>query len=255
MKRHYFMNGDLKLSYLDSGGGGEVVIALHAHWMQALNYNLLADELLLNWRVIALDQRGHGHSDHTKSYTREDYLGDITILLKHLNITKPVILIGNSLGAVNTYQFTAQNPNFVKAMIIEDIGVDISGNVDFSLNWEGCFQTKEELEARIGLRFAPYLRNSFCKTEQGWKLMFDPKEIIESHSHLYGNYWDDWLQSECPCLLIRGNKSVVTTQEHLEEMSLRRPNTILKTIDGGHVIHIDNPKEFNDLVKEFLSNL
>ena len=32
-----------------------------------------------------------------------------------------------------------------------------------------------------------------------------------------------------------------STQTHLEQMALRRPNTTLCTIEGGHVVHIDNP--------------
>ena len=142
MQRHSFLNNNLKLSYLDSGGNGEIIIALHAHWMQASGYSKIAAELLPSWRFIALDQRGHGFSDHTASYTRDDYISDIKALFKHLAIEEPVILMGNSLGGVNSYQFAARNPHLVKAMIIEDIGVDLSGDVSFSLNWKGAYITR-----------------------------------------------------------------------------------------------------------------
>jgi pimeloyl-ACP methyl ester carboxylesterase len=79
MKRHYFQSGKLNLSYLDGGEAGTALIALHSHWMEGLTLGPLAEALAPRWRVIALDQRGHGHSDHAASYIRNDYLSDIYI--------------------------------------------------------------------------------------------------------------------------------------------------------------------------------
>jgi pimeloyl-ACP methyl ester carboxylesterase len=223
--------------------------------MQASGYNKIAAELLLNWRVIALDQRGHGFSDHANSYTREDYLDDLAALIQHLKIEEPVVLMGNSLGGVNAYQFAARCLKLVKAMIIEDIGVDISGDVSFSLNWKGAFKTKKELEEKIGPRFLPYLKDSIHETKEGFTLTFDVEEMIISHNHVYGNHWDDWLKSDCSCLVIRGEDSRVTTKEQFEQMSVRRLNTKLKTIAGSHILHMDNPIEFNKIVKAFLQEV
>ena len=80
MKRECFHNNGLTLSYLDAGGDGPVLIALHAHMMSAASFEPLAAALSPKWRVVALDQRGHGHSDHATSYTRDDYIGDIESL-------------------------------------------------------------------------------------------------------------------------------------------------------------------------------
>ena len=62
--------------------------------------------------------------------------------------------------------------------------------------------------------------------------------------------WD-----EPPALLIRGENSRVTTQNHVEEMAERRPDTRLRVLSGGHVVHFDNPKGFNVAVLEFLAQL
>ena len=86
----------------------------------------------------------------------------------------------------------------------------------------------------------------------GWRLAFKPREIVESGRCLSGDHWQDWLATECPALLIRGLNSRVTTQAALEQMTSRRPNTLLKVLDGGHVVHADNLEGFVDAVKEFL---
>jgi pimeloyl-ACP methyl ester carboxylesterase len=85
------------LSYLDAGGDGTSLVALHRHWMEGVTYMPLLPALAPDWRVIALDQRGHGHSDHAPSYTRDDYLGDVAALFEHLRLTTAVLL-GNALG-------------------------------------------------------------------------------------------------------------------------------------------------------------
>lgn len=255
MQRYSFTHNNLKFSYLDSGGDGEILIALHAHFMQGKTFSYLADKVSPKWRVIALDQRGHGYTDHATSYTRKDYLDDISAFFKHLNISKPVVLMGNSLGGVNAYQFAAKNPELIRAMIVEDIGADLSIDLSFSLAWKGTFKTKEELLQSIGTRFSSHLQDSVYKTEEGWKLMFDPEEMVMSNSFLNGDHWNDWLKTNCPCLLIKGKDSVVLTQEHVEQMANRRPNTNLQVLDGGHAIHRDNPIGFSQALKDFLQTI
>lgn len=254
-RRSSFQHDGLNFSILDTESDGDVLIALHAHWMEGITFTPLAAALAPAWRVVAPDQRGHGHSDHAKSYTRDNYLGDLEALVDHLHLTEPLLLLGNSLGGVNAYQFAARNPNRVRGLIIEDIGVEIDDDISIVLTWAGNFRTREELVERIGPRLSPYLEPSFRETSQGWRLAFDPQEMVESQLNIRGDHWKDWLGSSCPALLIRGRESRVTKQEHIEEMAARRPNTSLQVLDGGHVIHQSHPELFARIVKAFLQQL
>lgn len=254
MKRRQFQSGELTLSYLDTECEGDVLITLHAHWMEAATYTSLAAALAPDWRVIALDQRGHGYSDHAKTYTREDYIHDLFALFMHLDLPSAVLL-GNSLGGVNAYQFAARYPERVRALIIEDIGAEVSADTSFVLAWSGFFGRREDLANRVGPRFLPYLKDSFRYTAGGWRLAFEPEEMLVSQEALNGNHWVDWLATICPSLLIRGRDSQITTQAHIEAMVERRPNSRLVTLDGGHVVHLDNPSGFTNTVQEFLQCL
>ena len=79
------------------------------------------------------------------------------------------MLLGNSLGGVNAYQFAARHPERVRALVIEDIGTEIGDDTDFALAWVGIFKTREELAERIGPRISPYLEDSFRQTQDGWQ--------------------------------------------------------------------------------------
>ncbi len=255
MKRKNFKSGNLSLSYLNSESKGQPLIALHGHFQEGISFASLAAALNPEWHLIALDQRGHGNSEHATTYTRDDYLNDLLALIEHLKLNEPVVILGSSLGGLNAYQFASQHPELVRALIIEDIGVEIAGDLRFLLAWGGVFKTREELEERIGPRFLPYVKNSLRHDTQGWRLAFNPEDLVKSMNSVVGDYWQDWLASSCPTLLIRGQDSNITTETHLREMATRRPNTEFCTIEGGHILHIDNPIEYTQLVKKFLSTL
>jgi esterase len=254
MLRGAFERDGLTLSFLDTGGEGRPLVALHAHWMEASTFIPLHEALRSDWRTIALDQRGHGFSDHPSHYTRADYLGDIGALLDHLRLDTAVLL-GNSLGGANAYQFSARYPDRVSAMIIEDMGAEIEGQTAFALDWAGFYPTRAALEAKIGERLAPALSPSIRETARGWRLSFEPTDTEASQAALNGNHWDDWLASGCPALLIGGRDSKVTKPAHLQDMATRRQNTELAMLDGGHVVHFDNPMGFAKAVGDFLGNL
>ncbi|HEX4165234.1 MAG TPA: alpha/beta hydrolase [Bryobacteraceae bacterium] len=251
MTRLNFRHEGLTLSYLDSGGELPVIIALHAHWMEAVTFSGLADAVSSEWRLIALDQRGHGDSDHADSYTRDNYLGDIEAFFSHLTL-KNAVLLGNSLGGVNAYQFAARHPERVLALVIEDIGVEIAGDLPPMSGWAGMFATRRELDDQVGLRMVPYLRASYRQTTGGWKLAFEPSDMILSQAAMVGDHWADWLATSCPALVIRGTESRVTTAAQVEEMAARRANTQVCTLVGGHVVHQDNPAGFAAAVRSFL---
>ncbi|WP_037465382.1 alpha/beta fold hydrolase [Shimazuella kribbensis] len=259
--RKYFQSNGINLSYLDFGGNSEnILLVLHGHMNDARTFLDLAARLK-NWRVIGLDQRGHGWSDHspTKDYSRESYIEDIHQLIRTELDGQAVTILGHSLGGINAYQFAARYPAYVKAVIVEDIGVEIELDMSFVENFPERSTSLEELRESLigmGVRAVDYFSESVFQDEKGWGFRSDVKGIKSSQENVNGVWWDDWLASHCPMLLIYGRRSFVLDMDQAEQMASRRPNTKLEVFENaGHGVHSDDPEGYFKVVQRFLEEL
>lgn len=259
--RKYFKSGNLKLSYIDFGGESQrILLMLHGHMGNAREFSKLASKFN-DWRVIALDQRGHGWSEHSpaKDYSRESYAADVFHLIHQELGGNPVTILGHSLGGVNAYQFAAKYPELVHAVIVEDIGVELNHDISFVVNLperSSSLQQLREALDRIGLKAVDYFSESAFEDEKGWGFRFDIEGMAISTRSIGGNWWGDWLTSTCPILLIHGGKSWALRLEEAERMRTRRPNTKLEVFEKcGHGVHSDDVDGFYQAVKNFLDEL
>ncbi|MFC5736412.1 alpha/beta fold hydrolase [Sinirhodobacter huangdaonensis] len=253
MQRHSFEHDGVVFSFLDAGGDGKPLLALHGHWMGASDFAEVANDLSPEWRVIALDQRGFGETDHGAAHHMAAYIGDAVALLEHLSITEPVPVLGHSFGGIVAYHLAAVHPDRVAAMIIEDIGVNMQDDsAPFVTNWSGTFRLREALEERLGPRLSPYLQNSICRVKNGWTLNFDPAEFLESEQATNGDHWNVWLQSRCPALVVSGGESRVSDAGELRVMAEKRDAAAFAQLKAGHSVHIDARSEFVNLLRQFL---
>jgi pimeloyl-ACP methyl ester carboxylesterase len=253
--RRTFEHDGLRFSYLDTGGTGPLLVLLHAHWMGASDFEDVVPALAEGWRVVGLDQRGHGETQHGGTHSVDAYVGDVDALLAAIVHAGPFVLLGHSFGGMVANHYAAVRPDRVRALIMEDIDVAREDHDDFISPWAGVFPTRDALEERIGARLAPYLRKSMKRVADGWTLTFEPREVLESSKALNGDYWHVWLGHTCPALVIRGAHSKPVDGNVLAEMARRRPDTELATIDAGHSVHIDAPEAFVAAVRAFLAKL
>ncbi|GAB2505104.1 alpha/beta fold hydrolase [Nocardia heshunensis] len=245
------------LSYLDSGGTGRPLIALHGHMSDAESFTGLAERLADGWRLIALDQRGHGHSDRPADYSREGYVADVAALLDHLGL-ESAVLLGHSVGGINAYQLAARHPGRVDAIINADaavsLGLEGPNPFEFlrALPYEAA--TRDQLITEMGpfaQHFAALVRE---RADGSWSLPFHPLDIIDSEELVHGDHWADWLASTCPALIVRGARGAIPA-EQAQAMVDRRPHTRLVELDTDHFVYAADPDGFAKAVKEFLDGL
>ncbi|GAA2583334.1 alpha/beta hydrolase [Winogradskya consettensis] len=249
--RSLTLPGSRRLAFHDRAGAGRPVLALHGHFASGRTFATLAGALAPEWRLIAPDQRGHGDSGRAADYSRDGYVSDAVALLDHLGIGSAVVL-GHSLGGVNAYQLAAAHPERVSALVVEDIGAVVDGDLSFALTWPRRAPDRAALEAALG-GSAPYLKEAIRSFPDGWGLDFDPSDMVASQLSLNGDHWGDWLASDCPALLVHGTRSGVLSAGHAAQMTAERPRTTLVDVPAGHSVHATAPAAFATALTSFLT--
>ncbi|WP_328926421.1 alpha/beta fold hydrolase [Streptomyces sp. NBC_00190] len=242
-----------RLVYTDFGGPGAPLLALHGHFQDGRSFEELAREVGPAWRVIGLDQRGHGASDRAAEYTREGYVADAAAVLEHLGLG-PAVVVGHSLGGVNAYQLAARRPDLVRAVVVEDIGAVVEGDLSYARDWPRRAATRAGFLAGLGSA-APHLAGVLREYPDGWGTASDVEDVVESQRALNGDHWEDWLAVRKPTLLVRGDRSGVLSAEHAREMTLRRAGVRLAELPAGHGVRAGDPEGFYAAVRGFLARV
>jgi esterase len=97
------------------------------------------------------------------------------------------------------------------------------------------------------------LKNLLRKAEGGftWKINLS---VIDINLELIGEGMQYSGTFEGPTLFVRGGKSAYVQDEDRDVIKTLFPNSTLITMDTGHWVQAEKPKEFVDIVKNFLSN-
>ena len=126
-----FTSGGLQLAYDDiqpPGGAAGTVVLVHGfatsraeNWRRLGWYGAFERK---NYRLVALDLRGHGESDKPHdpaAYGGDVLVGDIVGLMDHLGLGR-VDLLGYSMGARLSLQTALSHPDRVANLIVGGIG-------------------------------------------------------------------------------------------------------------------------------------
>ena len=108
--------------HVEVGGpeDGTPVLFLHGVGSSGRTWEWLPDELTRGRRVIRVDLRGHGRSDHAPgTYDLPCYGADAVAVLDEV-AARRAVLVGNSLGGVVAWWIAQTRPDLVVAALLED---------------------------------------------------------------------------------------------------------------------------------------
>ena len=136
----HFHNDDLSLSFLDEGPrNGDPVLLIHGfastmavNWINPGWVQTLTEA---GYRVVALDNRGHGDSDKPHDaavYTPQAMAGDAAALLDHLGIGRAHVM-GYSMGARISAFLAIGHPDRVETLVFGGLGI---GMVEGVGDWD-----------------------------------------------------------------------------------------------------------------------
>lgn len=118
--------GSLTFHSVQWGEHGQPIICVHGITANAFCFQVLADELAPDHRVIAYDLRGRGDSDKPDyGYSVPIHAADLAEVMDALKLERPV-LVGHSLGALISLYFAAHYPGKLSKLVLIDGGTPLA---------------------------------------------------------------------------------------------------------------------------------
>lgn len=113
--------GEVKFNYAEGPDNGPPLLLLHAQMLDWYTYSEVLPELSKNFHVFAVDYPGHGKTTYPENYSMTaDQIGsDLSSFIETV-IQEPTFVTGNSSGGLLTTWLASNEPDLVKAIVIED---------------------------------------------------------------------------------------------------------------------------------------
>ncbi|MDQ0770177.1 3-oxoadipate enol-lactonase [Pseudarthrobacter defluvii] len=212
------------ISLQESGDpGAPPVVLLHALGDTAGDWRTIAGALAADYRVLAVDLRGHGGSGRPGKYSFELMRDDVAIVLEALDL-RNVILVGHSMGGVVAYLVALAQPGRLARLVIEDAP-------------------------------PPYPRTRALPEQPPGELPFDwavVPAIAGQVNDPSRRWWPRLPEITVPTLLVGGGNGSHIPQELLAEAAELIPDCALVTLEAGHNVHAAAPHQFLNAVTGWL---
>lgn len=245
-------------TYYEEAGDGYPVVCFHAAGQDTLMYRHVLEGLSDAFRVIAIDAPGHA-----KSLASAD--GAFTSLTQHaafnerlmaeLGLVRPVIL-GCSMAGNMVLELGSRRPDAYAAIVSAE-GADFTPTLpEFLLDMllvNGQQILEGYAQSLTGRRTPPDRAR-----EVVWQLQRAAPDVVRADLAGYAGFdrRAEVGRIEAPVLLIRGEADWLVSQDQVDATLGRLRCAQVAVLEGtGHYPMIENPAEFNDTVRGFLTAL
>ncbi|MGO4617242.1 alpha/beta fold hydrolase [Nocardia sp. 2YAB30] len=251
------VNDGQLVSYIDHGGTGPAVLLLHSYLMDADMFAPQVESLGGTFRLIAMDERGHGGTPADHPFTYWDVARDALGLLDVLEVARCAV-VGTSQGGFIAKRMALLAPDRVAALALL-----------------GTSGTAEDPEVAAGYRQAAAAWREHGATQELLDLnaticlgQHDPTEWQAKWRRLSGEHIDRVLtplverdgvldraaEIRCPALVLHGSADAAYPVDRARELAEALPNAEPPVIiDGGaHFLSLTDAGAVNPHLRAFL---
>ncbi|MBM3140921.1 MAG: alpha/beta hydrolase [Chloroflexi bacterium] len=266
------LNG-LRFHYRDwpsARPGARDLVLLHGFTGHAHSWDSFAAALSAEYRVLALDQRGHGETEWAKphEYGVDHMVSDVEAFVAELRLSG-FALLGLSMGGRNAIHYAGRRPDALERLVIVDIGPEVaaegSARIQAGVQANDVFASLDEAidqarrsnpnadpveqRHRVAHNLMPAPGGKW--TYRYDRALRDPNNPRPRPAPELG--WTLLASIDVPTLLVRGEVSDVLPRAMAERMAKTIPDCRLVEVAGsGHSIPLERPRGFLEAVRTFL---
>ncbi|MDB6176092.1 alpha/beta hydrolase [Paracoccus sp. Z330] len=259
-----------RLAYSDQGTGMPV-LCLAGLTRNMSDFDYVAPQLG-GVRMIRMDYRGRGQSDHTgaATYTVPQEGKDAVELLDHLGVKRAAIL-GTSRGGLIGLLLAATAHDRMLGLCLNDVGpvIEQSGlqRIFDYVGRSPALFGYDALAERLPVvmpgfanvpegRWRADVEKHYLETPEGLKLRYDPdlrQAFLDAFKGEMPDLWPLWdATADLSVALIRGANSDLLSAEVAAEMQRRRNDLVYAEVpDRAHVPWLDEPAS-RDVIARWL---
>lgn len=233
------VNG-LRLHYERHGDAGEALVFVHGFTGDSTDWRLQVAEFSSNYRILVLDNRGHGRSEAPSDravYSVERMTADAEQVIAHVGFER-YHLVGHSMGGAVAQEIALRSPERLLSLTLQDT---TCWAADHDQPGGTLPYAPPELIARAASRIGTMSRDALAGAWQGLLT------------------WEGTLQRalriKTPTLIIYGDRDASRIIEGSQRLKELIPHAEVEVVEGaGHSPQQERPVEYNGALRRFLES-
>lgn len=242
---------------------GTPLLVFHGLFGMLDNWGSFGKEMGEYFPVHLIDLRNHGKSFHSEEMTHESLSNDILHYMEYHNFQK-VNLLGHSLGGKAVMQFAINFPVKVAKLIVVDITpkaypphhqgiIKALQSVDFN-KVESRKDVEEVLQQYIPQKSVIQFltKNLYWTDDKTLNWRFNLKTLAEKYSEFVSNAIKFGVFAGDTLFIAGAESNYILPQDEFQIKQQFPQASIVKIENAGHWVQAENPKDFAEVVKDFI---
>lgn len=249
------------------------IIFLHGFTGSTATWREVLEQFKGSYKTIAIDLTGHGKTtipENPERYSMEEQIEDLNELIDELSI-QSFYLVGYSMGGRIALGYTIKYPERVRALILESASPGLKEQVEreqrriadallakkiiengipsFVDKWENIplFESQKSL---------PEKKREEVRTERLQQSAIGlANSLLGIGTGSQKSYWDSLQKLKEPVYLITGelDSKFVGIAREMKNLVEKCRHSVVPNV--GHAIHVENPRIFATMIKDYLHQL
>lgn len=268
LKEHRLATRGITLNVREAGSG-PLIVFLHGITANAAVWDPILAQLQDSFRVVSVDQRGHGKSDKpAEGYGGQAYAQDVLDLVEALR-GAPALVVGHSLGARNGVVAAVMRPEAIAGVVAVDFTPFIEPEVLVALETrvkggDRVFASRAEIVDYLAGRYALMPRDAVerrathgYREENGaFVPLAAPHAMAATAAGLREDFEPPVAAVRKPVLMVRGSDSKLVSAAAFDRTRKLRPDLpTLVVPDTDHYVPEEAPAATAAAIREFAASV